>query len=61
MKKLFTLIALLACFMGANAKEIVDAEVDFSKYTDISQVPFASWRGSESAFARLSIAKKQRI
>ena len=55
MKKLFTLIALLAFVMGANAKEIVDAEVDFSKYTDISQVPFASWRGSESAFARLSI------
>ena len=55
MKKLFTLIALLAFVMGANAKEIVDAEVDFSKYTEISQVPFASWRGSESAFARLSI------
>lgn len=55
MKKLFTLIALLAFVMGANAKEIVDAEVDFSKYTEISQVPFPSWRGSESAFARLSI------
>ena len=34
---------------------VVDAEVDYSQYTDISQVPFASWRGSESAFARLSI------
>ena len=55
MKKLFTLIALLTCFLGASAKEIVDAEVDFSKYSDISEVPFASWRGSESAFARLSI------
>ena len=55
MKKLFTLLAFLTCFMGANAKEFVDAEVDFSKYTDISEVPFASWRGSESAFARLSI------
>ncbi len=55
MKKLFTLLALLTCFLGANSKEIVDAEVDFSKYTDISEVPFASWRGSESAFARLSI------
>ena len=55
MKKLFTLLALLTCFLGAKAVEIVDAQVDFSQYTDISQVPFASWRGSESAFARLSI------
>ena len=56
MKKLFALFALLTCFLGASAKEIVDAEVDFSKYTDISEVKFPSWRGSESAFARLSIA-----
>ncbi len=55
MKRLFTLIALLACFMGAKADEIVDAQIDFSNYTDISQVPFARWGGSESAFARLSI------
>jgi hypothetical protein len=38
MKKLFTLLAFLSCFLGANAKEFVDAEVDFSKYTDISEV-----------------------
>lgn len=55
MKKLFTLFAFLAVFLGANAIEIVDAEVDFSKYTDISQVKWAGWGGSESAFARLSI------
>ena len=55
MKKLFTLFALLAVFMGARAEEVVDAEVDFSKFNDISEVPFASWRGSESAFARLSL------
>ena len=55
MRKFFTLFALLTCFLGASAKEVVDAEVDFSKYTDISEVPFPSWRGSESAFARLSI------
>ncbi|MBR1389085.1 MAG: hypothetical protein IJ569_05655, partial [Prevotella sp.] len=55
MKKLFTLFALLACFLGAKAVEVVDAEMDFSKYSDISEVTFASWRGSESAFARLSI------
>ena len=56
MKKLFTLVALLTCFLGAKAALIEDAYVDFSKYSDISEVPFASWRGSESAFARLSIA-----
>jgi len=55
MKKLFTLVALLACFLGAKAVEVVDAEVDFSKYSDISEVKFASWGGSESARARLSI------
>ena len=55
MKKIFTLPALLTCFIGAKAVEIVDAEVDFSQYTDISEVKFASWGGSESARARLSI------
>ena len=57
MKKLFTLLALLTCFMGAKAVEIVDAEVDFSKYSDISEWGFPyGWGGSESARARLSIA-----
>ena len=56
MKKLFTLLALLTCFLGANAKTVVDAEVDFSKYTDISQWNFPySWGGSEQAKSRLSI------
>ncbi len=55
MKKFLTLFALLACFMGVKAVEIVDAEVDFSKYTDISEVKFAGWGASESAMARLSI------
>ncbi len=56
MKKLFTLLALLTCFMGAKAVEIVDAEVDFSKYSDISEWGFPyGWGGSESARARLSI------
>ena len=55
MKKLFTLVALLTCFLGAKAVEVVDAEMDFSKYSDISEVKFASWGGSESARARLSI------
>jgi hypothetical protein len=56
MKKLFTLLALLTCFLGANAKTVVDAEVDFSKYTDISQWGFPnSWGGSDQAKSRLSI------
>ena len=55
MKKLFTLFALLTCFLGARAIEIVDAEVDFSKYTDISEFKFFGWGASESAQARLSI------
>ncbi len=56
MKKFFTLFALLTCFLGASAKEIVDAEVDFSKYTDISQWGFPySWGGSDEAKSRLSI------
>lgn len=46
MKKLFTLFAFLACFLGAKAVEFVDAEVDFSKYTDISEVKFYSWQGA---------------
>ena len=55
MKKLLTLFALLTVFMGAKAVEVVDAEINYSWYNDISEVPFASWRGSASAFERLSI------
>ncbi|MBO7140537.1 MAG: hypothetical protein J6W19_08220, partial [Prevotella sp.] len=35
MKKLFTVVALLACFMGANAKTVVDAEVSFADATEV--------------------------
>ncbi len=56
MKKLITLFAFLAVVMGANAKEMIDAEVDFSQYSDISEWKFPyGWGGSESAKARLSI------
>ena len=56
MKKLFTLLALLTCFLGVKAVEIVDAEVDFSKYSDISEWGFPySWGGSAQAKERLSI------
>ena len=32
MKKLFTLVALLACFLGVNAEEKVDYTVDYATY-----------------------------
>ena len=37
MKKLFTLVALLACFLGAKAEWVVDKEV---KYADLTGFPF---------------------
>ena len=52
MKKLFTLLALMACFLGANAKEVVDAEVNFSEQ---SEIKYYSWGGSELARERLSL------
>ena len=60
MKKLFTLVALLACFMGASAAKfvtIVDAEVDFSTMPDgdASTIHFYGWGASDQARARLSI------
>jgi len=55
MKKLFTFFVFLACFLGAKAVEVVDVEVDFSKYNDISEVKWYGWGASESAKARLSI------
>ena len=48
MKKLFTLLALLTCFLGANAIEKVDVNIDFSTLTDISE-----WKhgwGSDNAW-----------
>ena len=55
MKKLFTLFAFLAMFLGANAETVVDAEVDFSTMADGSEIKFYGWGASESARARLSI------
>jgi len=49
------LFALLVLALGANAKEIVDVEVDFSKMADGSEIKFYGWGASESARARLSI------
>ena len=36
MKKLFTLVALLTCFMGAQAKTVVDAEINFAEQTAVN-------------------------
>ena len=50
MKKIFTLFALLTCFLGANAKEVVDLEIDYSTVT--------AWNGgwmSDAAAERVSI------
>ena len=47
MKKVFTLLALLACFLGANAKEVVDLEID-NNFTQLG------W-GSDPALERVSI------
>jgi hypothetical protein len=55
MKKLFTLLVLLTCFLGTNAKEIVDAEVDFSTMADGSAIKFYGWGAADEARARLSI------
>lgn len=57
MKKLFTFVALLAMFLGTNAKQVVDVEVDYSKFDDgdASTIKFYGWGASESAKQRLSI------
>ena len=33
MKKLFTLVALLACFLGAKAEWVEDYKIDYSTHT----------------------------
>ncbi len=57
MRKLFTLFALLAMAFGVSAKEVVDIEVDFSKFDDgdASTIKFYGWGASDSAKKRLSI------
>lgn len=53
MKKLFTLVALLAMVLGANAKTVVDTEIDYSTLDDWTQV--AGGFSSDQAKARLSL------
>lgn len=47
MKKFFTLLALLTCFLGANAKEVVDLEID----NNFTQLGWAS----DPALERVSV------
>ncbi len=51
MKKVFTLVALLACFLGAKAEEVVDLEMDYSTVT-------SEWNGgwrSDAAATRVKV------
>ena len=45
----------MAMFLGANAKTVIDAEVDFSQFEDGADIKFYNWGASESARDRLSI------
>lgn len=51
MKKLFTLFAFLACFLGAKAVTVTDASIKFTECTEFKDY---LW-GNEAAKARLSI------
>lgn len=52
MKKIFTLLALLTCFIGAKAVEVVDLEIDYTTVT--SDAWNGGWR-SDDAAARTEI------
>lgn len=51
MKKLFTLVALLACFLGAKAEEVVDLELD---YSTVTSEWVGGWR-SDAAATRVKV------
>ena len=57
MKKILTLFTLLSLFLGANAIQVVDIEIDYSEFEDgdASTIKFYGWGASESARERLSI------
>ena len=58
MKKLLTLFALMACFLGVKADEVVDVEIDYTTVT--SDVWNGGWR-SESAAERVSVVPGEGI
>ena len=58
MKKLLTLFALMACFLGVNADEVVDVEIDYTTVTS------DSWNGgwrSDAAATRVSVVPGEGI
>ena len=58
MKKLLTLFALMACFLGVKADEVVDLEIDYTTVT--SEAWNGGWR-SESAAERVSVVPGEGI
>lgn len=58
MKKLLTLFALMACFLGVKADEVVDVEIDYTTVT--SDAWNGGWR-SESAAERVSVVPGEGI
>ena len=58
MKKLLTLFALMACFLGVKADEVVDVEIDYTTVTS------DSWNGgwrSDAAAERVSVVPGEGI
>ena len=58
MKKLLTLFALMACFLGVKADEVVDVEIDYTTVTS------DSWNGgwrSDAAATRVSVVPGEGI
>lgn len=58
MKKLLTLFALMACFLGVKADEVVDVEIDYTTVTS------DSWNGgwrSDDAATRVSVVPGEGI
>ncbi len=47
MKKIFTLLALLTCFLGVKAEEVVDLEIDYTTVT--SDAWNGGWRSDDAA------------
>jgi len=58
MKKVLTLLALMACFLGAKADEVTDVEIDYTTVT--SDAWNGGWR-SDAAAARVSVVPGEGI
>ena len=58
MKKLLTLFALMACFLGVKADEVVDVEIDYTTVT--SEAWNGGWR-SDAAATRVSVVPGEGI